>query len=129
MAYATQQDVADRWRELTPAEQTQATTLLEDAALLIDVAVGHPATTEVELAAATIVSVRMVKRAMQLDIIAGAQSVTESNGPFSTTLNYGQGNTGELYLTKADRALLGIGKQKVFTIELEGDRPTPPWWW
>ena len=96
---------------------------------MIDAAMGTIATARLE--AALIVSVRMVKRAMTQDAVAGswAQSVTESAGPFSTTLNYGStGSTGELWLSKADRALLGISSQKALAVEIFGE-PRRAWWW
>lgn len=119
-AYATWQDVQARWRTLTVDEQALATTLLEDAAVELDGACppSDPPTAR-ELSVRKIVSVRMVKRAM-LSADAGGAGVTslqQSGGPYQQTQQFAN-PLGDLYLTKADKRLLGCGGQRAFSIDL-----------
>lgn len=121
MSYATPADLAARWRPLTPDEQTKATVLLEDASVMIDgrcppPPIGGPLIAD--LPARKIVSCRMVKRAMLA--AADAPSVDSSSmaaGPFSQTLHYVTPSA-DLYLSKEDLRLLGVGRQQAFTVSM-----------
>lgn len=119
MAYATWEDVQDRWRTLTPDEQSMATTLLEDAVVELDAACPpSDPPTEHELAVRKIVSVRMVKRSMAGPAGGiGVNSVQMGAGPYQETYQY-TNPQGDMYLTKADRKLLGCGGQRAFMIDL-----------
>lgn len=134
MVYATVSDLESRWRTLTAPEKTRAGVLLEDAAVRLDVAC--PPTdppTEAELSVRLIVSCEMVKRAMAtpggLEGI-GVSSVQAGAGPFQQTHQF-TNPTGDLYLTKGDRALLGCGAQVAFTVPMAdwGAVGGPPYWW
>lgn len=118
MSYATWQDVQARWRTLTADEQTLATTLLDDAAVELDGACppSDPPTAR-ELSVRKIVSVRMVKRAMVSPGGVGVNSVQQGAGPYQETVQFSN-PMGDLYLTKADRRLLGCGGQRAFMIDL-----------
>lgn len=110
MAYATIEDVQARMtRDLSADEQSVAAVLLEDAAVMIDAQA--PAASA---AAKLTVSCRMVIRALGDGGISGVP-MGASQGSMSG-LGYSQswtigsgGSTGELYLSKADRLLLGTG--------------------
>lgn len=121
MAYASVEDLAARWRPLSTEEEARATVLLDDAAVKIDAvsAVSDPATDQ-ELAARKIVSCEMVKRAMAASGGVGITSVQETMGPFSTSQQFAN-PAGDLYLSKADRKLLGRGRQRAGMVDL-----TPP---
>ena len=91
-------------------EQKICGTLLDDAAVMID-AYNVNATDE----AKTVVSCRMVVRAMATDV--GSTPIGATQGSMSA-LGYSQswtigasGATGELYLAKLDKKLLGTGEQ------------------
>ena len=109
-AYATVSDVeALMTRDLSADEQSVAAVLLEDAAVMIDAQA--PAASA---AAKLTVSCRMVIRALGDGGISGVP-MGASQGSMSG-LGYSQswtigsgGSTGELYLSKADRLLLGTG--------------------
>lgn len=111
-AYATIEDVQARLtRDLSADEEEVCTTLLEDAAVLID-AVAPNASSD----AKCVVSCRMVIRALG-DGGAGGVPMGASQGSMSA-LGYSQswtigsgGSTGELYLAKTDKLLLGRGNQ------------------
>lgn len=110
MSYASVDDLKARMtRELTEDEEAVATVLLEDAAVMVDAAA--PKASD---AAKTTVSCRVVIRALG-DGSTGGVPMGASQGSMSG-LGYSQswtigsgGSVGELYLSKADRLLLGCG--------------------
>lgn len=111
MAYATVAEVEAGFRTLSENEQAVCTALLDEAAVLIDA---------VAISAAEInkriVSCRMIRRALgageDASVPLGASQGTISAGGYSQnwTLASG-GSTGELYLGKTDKQLLGIGNK------------------
>lgn len=112
MAYATWQDVQQRMiRTLTEDEQTVCTSLLADAAALIDaVAIGAEETVK------EIVSCRMVIRALGdgsgTGVPMGATQGSQSALGYSQSWTIGSGGgAGELYLSKVDRQYLGKSNQ------------------
>ena len=113
MAYATVADVQERlaWTMSEDQENT-CSVLLDDAAVLIDAAALN-ASDE----AKKVVSCRMVIRAMGDGGDAGGVPMGATQGSMSA-LGYSQswtigsgGATGELYLGKTDRQILGLGNQ------------------
>lgn len=121
MAYATVADLKARWRTLTSDEQSRAAVLLGDAAVRLDVLCPpSDAPTENELDARKIVSCEMVKRAMATPGGTDGVGVASSQsgaGPFQQTLQFSN-PSGDLYVTKSDRALLGCGNQVAFTFPM-----------
>lgn len=120
--YATAQDLADRWRPLTPAEVERATVLLGDAATRIRVAVpdvdARLASGVLDPDVPLLVSVEMVRRAMLAPVDqAPAGQVQQTAGPFSQSVSY-TNPTGDLYLTKAEKQMLGGAGQQAFTVPL-----------
>ena len=113
MAYATVTDVQARLAWTMSAEQEDiCTVLLDDAAVLID-ASSQNASDE----AKKVVSCRMVIRALGDGGDAGGVPMGATQGSMSA-LGYSQswtigsgGATGELYLGKTDRQILGLGNQ------------------
>ena len=69
MAYATVQDLENRWRLLTPDEKVVAAQLLEDAAVILDTYTHGNA----DDAILSIVSCNMVRRALDPDAFALGQ--------------------------------------------------------
>lgn len=131
MAYATVSDLEARWRPLTETETTRAGTLLDDAAVRIDVVRPLPEVhTQADLDARKIVSCEMVKRAMMSPTGDGfgVTRTSESVGPFQRSLDFSN-PTGDLYLTKADKILLGGGNQRAFTIPMTPEPPVDPLAW
>lgn len=108
MSYATVQDIQARLtRTLSTAEQTVATNLLSDAAVLID-AYNANATADAKL----VVSCRMVIRALgdgETDVPVGATQGSMSGLGYSQSWTVGNGSVGEIYLSKTDKKLLGVG--------------------
>lgn len=109
-AYASAEDVQTRLsRTLTASELSRCAVLLEDAAAIIDSAAGSAADD-----AKKIVSCRMVVRAigdgMDLGVPVGATQGSMSALGYSQSWTINGGSAGELYLTKTDKQILGIGR-------------------
>lgn len=108
MAYATYTDVQARMnRTMDEDEQAICTTLLSDAAVIID-ATSTSATDAVKL----VVSCRMVIRALgdgETVVPIGATQGSMSGLGYSQSWTMSNGSVGELYLAKADKKLLGLG--------------------
>ena len=107
MAYATYEDVQARIsRTLTEDEQSICTTLLDDAAVIID-AFNDQATVDIK----KVVSCRMVIRAMgdgdSAGVPVGATQGSMSGLGYSQSWTISSGSVGELYLAKMDKQLLG----------------------
>ena len=109
MAYATTSDIQGRMtRTLTDSELTICTNLLDDAAVLIDAYnVNAPA------AAKTVVSCNMVIRAMgdTYDVPIGATQGSMSALGYSQSWTMTNGSTGEIYMSRTDKKLLGASNQ------------------
>ena len=110
MAYATIEDIENRMiRDLTTDEEAVCTNLLEDAAVIID-AYNADADTD----AKKVVSCRMVIRSIgstDSDIPIGATQGSMSAMGYSQSWTVSNGSVGELYLTKLDKKLLGVGNR------------------
>lgn len=106
--YATIEDIENRIaRDLSEKEITIATNLLEDAAVIID-SYNPNATDD----AKKLVSVRVVIRALgdgATDIPIGASQASQSGLGYSQSWTYGSGSSGEIYLSKLEKRLLGCG--------------------
>lgn len=110
MAYATIEDIENRLlRDLSEDEETVCTSLLDDAAAIID-AYNANATKE----AKKVVSCRMVIRAIgsgDVDVPVGATQGSMSALGYVQSWTMSNGSTGELYIGKLDRKLLGVGNK------------------
>lgn len=109
MAYASAIDLELRWRPLTGPEKARASELLREASMEIDVVCKSPADGELsgeELDKRRTVACRMVRRALSTPDGPAVTQESQTRGPFSRQLTYAN-PTGDLYLTKADRRLLG----------------------
>lgn len=110
MAYATYEDVQARMtRTLSESEQAVCTTLLDDAAVIID-AFNESAKEDVKL----VVSCRMVIRELgdgDTGIPMGATQGSMSGLGYSQSWTYQSGASGELYLSKLDKQMLGYGNK------------------
>ena len=111
-AYATLEDVEKRIsRELSEDEEAICSTLLDDAAVMIDV-FNSDASADVKL----VVSCRMVIRALGdgessgVPLGASQGSMTGLGYTNSWTMSSG-GSVGELYLGKVDKQMLGCNNK------------------
>lgn len=110
MAYATYEDVQARMtRTLSEDEQAVCTTLLDDAAVIID-SFNKAASDDAKL----VVSCRMVIRELgdgDTGIPMGATQGSMSGLGYSQSWTYQGGASGELYLSKLDKQMLGYGNR------------------
>lgn len=112
MAYAAIEDVTARTsRSLSSAEEAVCINLLDDAAVIID-AYAPDASEDIK----KVVSVRMVMRAIDagglMGVPAGATQGSMSGLGYSQSWTIGSGGgTGELYLGKTEKSLLGMGNR------------------
>lgn len=109
MAYASVVEVQARMaRTMTAGEQVICAALLDDAAVLIDVY-----KQDASADAKKVVSCRMVMRAMgdgQDTVPMGATQGSMSGLGYSQSWTIGSGGaTGEIYLSRTDKMLLGGG--------------------
>lgn len=109
MAYATTSDVQSRMlRTMTSDELTVCDNLLDDCAFLIDSFNANAASE-----AKKIVSCRMVIRAMgdgqEQSVPIGATQGSMSALGYSQSWTIGSGTVGEIYISKVEKKMLGVG--------------------
>ena len=111
MAYAQISDVQARMtRPMDQNEQSVCETLLDDAAVIID---GY--NEDAAAGAKLVVSCRMVIRALgdgtNAGVPVGASQGSVAALGYSQSWTMGSGATGELYLSKTEKQLLGGGSR------------------
>lgn len=109
MAYATVDDLIARWRTLSDDESAVASVLLDDVAVLID-SYGEPSSAD----AAKAVSCSAVRRAMQASAtdVFGVSQASMTAGSYQQQWTYAN-PSGDLYLTKQEKRMLGLGCGKL----------------
>lgn len=121
--YAEPKHLGSKWDGLTGDELADLERGLKEASVLVREALKtggiDPATVEGDVLETVVC--RMVRRAFDPDPLmpspVGADSQQISVGPFQRTFKFA-GGAGQLYLGKADLRLLGLGRQKAFSIDL-----------
>lgn len=112
MRYAEIEDAAAGFRALTGDEPAKCTALLEEAALIID-AYNADAPAETK----KLVSCRMVRRQLgdggegSVTFPMGSTQGTASALGYSQSWTMSGGSAGELYLSKLEKKLLGVGNR------------------
>ena len=109
MAYATTEYVQARiTRDMSERERTVCSTLLDDVAILID---GYNKKASED--AKKVVSCRAVVRALGNEgpsaVPIGASQGSMSGFGYSQSWTMGSGSAGEVYLSKAEKQMLGAG--------------------
>lgn len=121
MKYASVSDVETGFRQLDEDESTRCDALLEEAAVVID-AFNEAAAEERK----KLVSCRMVRRQLGDGDKGGISYPTGASQGSASALGYSQtwtmsgGSVGELYLSKLEKQLLGVGNQIGARSPLEG---------
>lgn len=126
MAYATTSDVQARMsRTMSSTEQLICSNLLDDAAVIINAYNPTPNADN-----AKVVSCRMVIRALgdgsDAGIPLGATQGSVSALGYSQSWTISSGSTGELYLSKLEKKLLGTGNNIGSYSPIEELVPTAP---
>ena len=115
MAYATIEELALRWRDLSPKEQVIAGQLLDDAAVIIDAAAGDRLES-IDTALLSIVSCDMVRRAMMANgnsfALGSVNDTAEAWTPYEAAGSVAAG----LWLTYDNKRLLGIYSGRYFSV-------------
>lgn len=124
MAFATYADVEARWRTLTADEQARATVLLDDASNMLISMVTIDASDQQQAANLKQVCANMVIRSMVASTsdAYGVDELHATMGPFGQTAKFAN-PSGDLYLTKQERKMLGIrgGKGRMLSPAIGGD--------
>lgn len=110
MAYATVEDVQARMtRALSAEERTVCSTMLDDAAVLID-AYNSDASADAKLVVSCRVVIRAIGDGSDLNVPLGASQGSMSALGYSQSWTLGTGGAvGEIYLSKTEKKLLGCG--------------------
>jgi hypothetical protein len=110
MAYATVEDVQARMtRTLSESEQAVCTTMLDDAAVLID-SYNVNASVDAKLVVSCRVVIRAIGDGGDLNVPLGASQGSMSALGYSQSWTLGTGGSvGEVYLSKTDKKMLGCG--------------------
>nr|DAE67065.1 MAG TPA: hypothetical protein [Bacteriophage sp.]DAM22697.1 MAG TPA: hypothetical protein [Caudoviricetes sp.] len=111
MLYAEVQDVEAGFRALSKEEQTRCVALLSEAAVIID----HY-NPDADADTKRVVSCRMVRRPLGdgedgVSFPMGATQGTATALGYSQSWTMGSGSSGELYLSKLEKKLLGVGSK------------------
>ncbi|MDJ0454411.1 Gp19/Gp15/Gp42 family protein [Gordonia amicalis] len=121
-AYATPSDLAARWRVLTGLEDSQAETLLSDAAVWLRVWFpdldARIEAGDVDAQVAVMLSCAMVKRAMIASGHEGQSSGLAVMGPFTEQVVF-RNPEGNLYITEQEKILLD-GRSDAVSMECSG---------
>ena len=117
MAYATVADVLKLLPDLSADGQQKAETLLDYAANILDALVNVDPTDEQQAALLSQVSVNMVVRAVSASMADafGASNMSMTAGAYSQSWTYSN-PSGDLYLTKLERQLLGISASYIGSV-------------
>ena len=118
MAFADVDDVQVRWRNLSTDEEARATALLDDASAMLSQLVDVREGDEEQAALLLSTCCAMVIRAMsasEADTFGMTQS-TMTAGPYTQSASYAN-PSGDMYLTKMEKRLLGITSGYIRSIE------------
>ena len=106
MSYAELQDVEAGFRVLSDEERSRCTALLSEAALIID---AYNADADADRK--RLVSCRMDDSGYAVTFPMGATQGTATALGYSQSWTMSGGSTGELYLSKLEKKLLGVGSR------------------
>lgn len=111
MVYATAEDVQRRMVKPMSAVQTNVcTALLEDAAALID-SIAPDASNEAKLTVSCSMVIRAMGSQSEVGVPVGATQGSASALGYSQSWTISNGSTGELYLSRTEKRLLGVGNK------------------
>ena len=109
MAFAVVSDIESRWRDLSTDEEARASVLIDDATAMLSALVKVDASDEEQALLLKVVCCDMVIRAMAqsgMDTFGVSQAAITA-GPYTQSFSYSN-PSGDMYLTKLEKKLLGI---------------------
>lgn len=120
MAWATVQDIRDRWLDgELPYTDEQVQTMVEDAE---DIIAAEYRTVDARIASGELSTARVVRVVARMVVRVlknpdGVRQRQETRGSFTGSVTYGGDNPGELYLSDEDRRDLGgsAGRGRAFS--------------
>lgn len=117
MAFAEVSDIEERWHALTPDEQSRAEVLINDASAMLTQLVSVDEDDDEQAEMLKIVCCNMVIRAMSATEgdSYGVSNASMTAGPYTQSWTY-INPSGDMYLTKMEKRLLGISTSYIGTI-------------
>ena len=117
MAFALVSDIEARWRDLSTAEESRASVLIDDASAMLEQLVDVDPTDTKQAALLKTVCCNMVIRSMNAteSDAFGVANTSMTAGSYMQSWTYSN-PTGDLYLTKMEKRLLGISTSYIGTI-------------
>lgn len=111
MAYATVQDVQARMSiQMSESEKTICATLLDDAAVIID-AFNASASNDKKLVVSCRMVIRQLETGADTGVPIGATQGSMAGLGYSQSWTVSNGSTGEMYLSKLDKQILGVSNR------------------
>ena len=109
MAFADVSDLESRWRELSTEEEARANVLLGDASAMLSALVKVDSSDYEQSELLKMVCCDMVIRAMSATAADtfGVSQTSMTAGPYTQSFSYSN-PSGDMYLTKLEKKLLGI---------------------
>ena len=117
MAFADVSDLESRWRELSTDEEARANVLLDDASAMLSALVEVDSSDAGQAELLKMVCCDMVIRAMSATAADtfGVSQTSMTAGPYTQSFSYSN-PSGDMYLTKLEKRLLGISTGYIGTI-------------
>lgn len=117
MAFADVSDLEKRWRELSNDEAERASTLLDDASVILSSLVKVDSSDMQQAELLKMVCCDMVARSMSASSFDafGVSQTAITAGPYTQSFSYSN-PSGDMYLTKLEKRLLGITTSYIGTI-------------
>lgn len=111
MAYATVTDVQARMaKELTDAQMIVCSNLLDDVSVILDAWAPDASGSAKKVVACSVV-IRALGTASEMGVPVGATQGSASALGYSQSWAISNGGTGELYLTRSEKKILGVGNK------------------
>ena len=117
MAFADVSDLESRWRELSTDEEARANVLLGDASAMLSALVEVDSSDAGQAELLKMVCCDMVIRAMSATAADtfGVSQTSMTAGPYTQSFSYSN-PSGDMYITKLEKRLLGISTSYIGTI-------------
>lgn len=119
MAFAVVSDIEARWRDLSTTEETRASVLLDDATAILSKLVEVDPNDEAQAYLLKTVCCNMVIREMAAEADTfGVSQTSMTAGPYTQSMSY-VNPSGDMYLTKMEKRLLGVTSGYIGALEPE----------